>query len=133
MARRAVVTLTGAKKRLSRRTGKFRTSRRPSAFPVTARSKASTDFQASTKSHGLSRLALDRAAIVGYLRQAFDLALRSSAAGTALGSPGIDVQIPPTFLGFAVGNPSPARHGLVGYHLGLCSRRPGRGRLAASL
>src|SRR6186713_520044 len=103
MARRAVVTLTGAKKRLSRRTGKLRTSRRPSAFPVTARSKASTDLQASTKSHGLSWLALDRAAIVGYLR-----ACRARWPGRTLfpsrpqlsAPPGIDVQNLSPLVGF---------------------------------
>src|SRR4029079_7090843 len=117
MARRSVVTLTGAKKRLSRRTGKLSTSRRPSAFPVTARSKASTDFQASTKSHGSWRL---------NARPRLDSGLspaRPSAwprgfpvVGTGL-APGIDVQI---CFRFGVGVPSVpfgGRHGLVGHHL----------------
>src|SRR6187549_2031735 len=106
MARRAVVTLTGAKKRLSRRTGKFSTSRRPSAFPVTARSKASTDFQASIKSHGSSRVTLDRASIVGYLRLGLRLGPRFYAAGAGPGTPGIDVEI---CFRFGVGVPSRGR------------------------
>src|SRR6187401_3291585 len=131
MARRAVVTLTGAKKRLSRRTGKFNTSRRPSAFPVTARSKASTGFQASTKSHRLSRLTLDRAAIVGYLGLARPPGPRSRAAWAAPQSPlpGIDVQI---VFRFGVCVASLGRHGFVGRHLGLCGSRAVGGRVATS-